>query len=80
METCVEFRSERFPACYPEHPDGFLCFINPHTKSVRKLLKQIDTQERVSSLRAAMDKVLSENVGIRDKRWWTHEEFNNPNK
>lgn len=65
-------------SCYPEYPDGFLCFIEPHTPSVRQFFRKIDTTERVSSLRLAMDTVLNEGVGIRDKRWWTHEEFNNP--
>ena len=63
---------------YEEYPDGFLCFIEPHTPFVRKLLRKIDTQARVGSLQRAMDKILSEAAGIRDKRWWTHEEFNNP--
>ena len=63
---------------YQEYPDGFLCFIEPHTPFVRKLLKKIDTQARVASLQRAMDKVLSQAAGIREKRWWTHDEFNNP--
>jgi hypothetical protein len=25
-----------------------------------------------------MDKILAEQPGIRDKRWWTYEEFNHP--
>jgi hypothetical protein len=63
---------------YQEYPDGYLCFIEPHTPSVRKLFKKIDSRERVESLQRALDKVLSEDVGIREKRWWTHKEFNNP--
>jgi hypothetical protein len=63
---------------YQEYPDGFLCFIEPHKPFIRKLLKKIDTRERVSSLQRAMNKVLEENRGIRSIRWWTHEEFNNP--
>jgi hypothetical protein len=63
---------------YEEYPDGFLCFIEPHTPDVRKLFRKIDTRERVASLQRALDKVLSEADGIRAKRWWTHEEFNNP--
>ena len=62
---------------YQEYPDGFLCFIEPHTPFIRKLLKKVDTQARVESLQRAMDKVLSEPAGIREKRWWTHDEFNN---
>jgi hypothetical protein len=63
---------------YEEYPDGFLCFIEPHTPFVRKLLRKIDTQERVGSLQRAIDKILSESAGIRHKRWWTHDEFNYP--
>ena len=60
---------------YEEYPDGFLCFIEPHTPFVRKLWKKIATEGRVTSLQRAMDKVLSEAAGIREKRWWTHDEF-----
>jgi hypothetical protein len=63
---------------YQECPDGFLCFIEPHTPFVRKLFKKIDTRERIAALRQAMDKVLAEDAGISSKRWWTYEEFNNP--
>jgi hypothetical protein len=62
---------------YQQYPDGFLCFIEPHTPSIRKLFKKIDTRERIAALQRAMDKVLTEEAGIRAKRWWTHEEFNN---
>lgn len=65
-------------ANYSENPDGFHCFIVPHTPFVRKPLRKIDTQERVASLQRAMDKILSEPAGIREKRWWTHAEFTNP--
>jgi len=65
---------------YEEYADGYLCFIEPHKPFVRKLLKKIDTQERVVSLQRAMDKILAAEAGIRSKRWWTHEEFNNPKK
>jgi hypothetical protein len=63
---------------YDEYPDGFLCFIEPHEPFVRKLLRRIDTRERLASLHCAVDKILTETDGIRGKRWWTHEEFNNP--
>ncbi|HXJ38300.1 MAG TPA: hypothetical protein VNH18_03420 [Bryobacteraceae bacterium] len=65
-------------ANYQEYADGFLCFIEPHTPFVRKLLKKIDTQEGVGSLRRAMDKILTETADIRGKRWWTYDEFTNP--
>lgn len=63
---------------YQEYPDGFLCFIEPHTPFVRRFLKKIDTRERIASLQRAMDNILTNADGIRAKRWWTHEEFNNP--
>jgi hypothetical protein len=63
---------------YEEYPDGFLCFIEPHAPVIRKLFKKIDAQARVEALQTAMDAVLSGQAGIQDKKWWTHEEFNNP--
>ena len=65
---------------YQEYPDGFLCFIEPHSPVVRKFLKRVDTRARVTSLQQAIDKVLAESDGIREKRWWTYEEFNNPKR
>jgi|SRR5579864_1589837 len=65
---------------YQEHPDGFLCFIEPHKPFVWKFLRKIDTSERISGLREAMDKILVSEPGIRGKRWWTYEEFNNPSR
>ena len=63
---------------FEEYPDGFLCFIEPHTPVIRKLFKKIDTQSRVEALQKVMDAVLSESAGVREKKWWTHEEFNSP--
>ncbi len=65
-------------ANYQEYPDGYLCFIEPHTPFVRKLLKKIETEERVAALQLAMDKVLNADAGIREKRWWTYDEFMHP--
>jgi hypothetical protein len=65
---------------YQEYPDGYLCFIEPHSPNIRKLFRKIDTRERVASLQRALDKVLREADGIRAKRWWTHEEFNKPTR
>jgi hypothetical protein len=61
---------------YEEYPDGFLCFIEPHTPFIRKLFRKVDTQPRVEALQKAMDALLSEGAGVRDKKWWTHDEFN----
>ncbi len=35
-------------------------------------------REGIAALREAMDRVLTEEDGIRSKRWWTCEEFNSP--
>ena len=71
-----EFRLWIGCANYQEYPDGYLCFIEPHQPYIRKLFKQIDTRETIVALQQSMDKVLTEDAGIRAKRWWTHDEFN----
>jgi len=63
---------------YQEYPDGYLCSIEPHQPSIRKLFRKVDTRERVAALRDALDKVLTEADGVRDKIWWTYEEFMHP--
>jgi hypothetical protein len=65
---------------YQDYPDGYLCFIEPHTPYVRRLFKKISTRERIASLQHALDKILVETDGIRDKHWWTYEEFNHPSR
>jgi hypothetical protein len=62
---------------YQECPDGFLCFIEPHQPTVRRFLKRIDTRGRIAAVQQAIDKLLAEAAGIRAKRWWTYEDFNN---
>ena len=74
-------RNDAFPlwvGCgnYAEYPDGFLCFIEPHTPTVRRWFRKIDTTERVGALRRALDDLLSEDAGVRHKRWWTEAQFN----
>lgn len=59
-----------------EHPDAFLCFSEPHSPVIRRLFRKIDTADRVTALQQAMDAVLEEPPGVRDRRWWTHDEFN----
>ena len=62
------------------NPGGFLCFIEPHRSVIRPFpfLKKVDTTSKVTALQRAMDEVLSANAAIRDKRWWTYEEFHRP--
>jgi hypothetical protein len=71
---CVPVKNEQFRlwiGCgnYEEHPDGFLCFIEPHEPVIRRWFKKIGTGERVSAVRAALDDLLNAE-GIRDKKWW----------
>ncbi|HEY0781064.1 MAG TPA: hypothetical protein VGE98_01310 [Thermoanaerobaculia bacterium] len=61
---------------YQQYPDGYLCFIEPHTATIRKLLRKIDTRQKIETLQRALDRVLAEPAGIRAKRWWTHKDFN----
>jgi len=63
---------------YQEYPDGFLCIIEPHKSFIHRMFKKIDTRDRVSALQIVLDRVLSEESGIRSKRWWTYEEFSDP--
>jgi hypothetical protein len=68
---------------YDEYPDdGFLCFIEPHTPTIRRLgfLWRVDTTARVTALQQAIDQVLSANPAVRDKKWWSYDEFNRPGK
>jgi len=65
---------------YDEYPgDGFLCFIEPHQPKIRRwFLWTVDISARVSALQEAIDQVLSRNPAVRDKKWWSYEEFNRP--
>ena len=66
---------------YDEYPDdGFLCFIEPHTPTIRRWFRRIDTSARVAELRNAIDALLSAEPGVRGKRWWTYDEFNRPQR
>jgi hypothetical protein len=66
---------------YDEYPDdGFLCFIEPHTPTIRKLLRKIDVSAQIRALRDAIDEILAAESSIRDKRWWTYDEFMFPAK
>lgn len=83
----IPIQNEAFPlwiGCgnYPEYPNGFLCFIEPHEPLLKKFLffGKIDTTERVGALQAAVDEVLSAEPAISGLKWWTFEEFNQPNR
>jgi hypothetical protein len=79
----VPIKNNRFPlsiGCgnYDEYPDdGFLCFIEPHLPTVRSwLFWTVDTTATINSLQAAIDQILAANPAIRDRKWWSFEEFN----
>ena len=63
---------------YDDYPDGFLCFIEPHTENVRRLFKKIPTRERIEALQRNIHAALVAHPDIRDVKWSTHEEFNRP--
>jgi hypothetical protein len=62
---------------YEEHRDAFLCFIEPHKPAIRKfpLLRKIETSKRVGELRQTIDEILAAHPSVREKRWWTYDEF-----
>ncbi len=80
----IVIRNDRFRlwiGCgnYDEYPDdGFLCFIEPHTPTIRRLFRKIDVSAQVRKLRDAIDGILAADSGIRDRRWWTYDEFMYP--
>jgi len=77
----VEIRNEAFPlwigcANLDGEPDGFLCFIEPSTPFVRKLLfKKIPTEPDVARVQRKLDALLSSEPTIADICWYTREEF-----
>lgn len=60
---------------YEEHPDGFLCFIEPHTEHIWRFWKRIPTRERIAVLQQRMAAALEKHSEIREVMWQTHEEF-----
>lgn len=58
-----------------EHPDGFLCFIEPHTEYVRKLFKKIPTRERIEALQKNLAAAIDAHAAIRDVHWSSYEAF-----
>jgi len=79
----VSVNNDRFPlwvGCgnYDEYPDGFLCFIEPHEPTIRRFFRKLQTTAEVGALREAIDQLLASKPGVRDKQWWTYEEFNHP--
>ncbi len=59
---------------YPEYPDGFLVFIEPSKRMIRRFLKKIDTTTEVAKVAAALDRILNTDPEIRSVRWWRENE------
>jgi hypothetical protein len=55
---------------YEEHPDGFLCFVEPSKPTVRRLFRKVDTTARVEQVASALDAALRAHHDVRDLRWW----------
>jgi hypothetical protein len=54
-----------------EHPDGFLCFIEPSKPFVRSLFRKVDTSARVETVAVALEAALRAHPQVRELRWWT---------
>jgi hypothetical protein len=54
---------------HDEYHDGFLCFIKPDRPVIRKMFRRIETRARVEAVQKAIDAVLTESAGIREKIW-----------
>ncbi len=71
--------NEAFPlwiGCGPRDdvPGGFLCFLEPSRPRIRRWLRTIDTSGPVARLAETLDRVLAEDPGTEDVRWWSEEE------
>jgi hypothetical protein len=81
----VPLEAERFPisiCCgnYLEYDDGFLCFLDPSTPTVRRWFRTIDTRADLEHVAAALDALLRSDPGIYGVRWWTEEESRYPGR
>jgi hypothetical protein len=65
---------------YEEHADGFLCFIEPRGSALRRFFRRGNVNQEIEVLRKSMDELLSSHFDIREKHWWTREEFETQNK
>jgi hypothetical protein len=63
--------------CGRYHPIGS-CVSSSRTRVRSEISQESLHYERIESLLAALNGILNESAGIREKRWWTHDEFNNP--
>ena len=56
----------------------FLCFTDPNEPVVRKLFKRIDLSQSLRPILTGMAHLLAADPEIRDIKWYTREEFDNP--
>ena len=60
---------------YEEHPDGYLCFIEPSKPTIWKFpFKKIDTMLEVNRIADTLDNILISNPHIHGLRWWENDE------
>jgi hypothetical protein len=59
---------------YEEYPDGFLCFIEPSRRFVRRWFRKIDTTAKVGAVADALEAALRAHPRVRDLRWWIESE------
>ena len=76
--VCVPINNEEYPlwvGCgnYDEHPNGFLCFIEPSKPVIRRWFRKIDVSAKVMAVAEALDGTLRGNPSITDIRWWEPE-------
>lgn len=81
----VPLEAERFPisiCCgnYEDYEDGFLCFLDPSTPTVRRWFRTIDTTVDLERVAKALDELLRSDPGIYGVRWWSAEESRVPQR
>jgi hypothetical protein len=58
-------------------PNNFcLCSIDPHTSSIRRWFKKIDTTEKIQALAGALDNVLKTDSRVSLIKWSTFDQLN----
>jgi hypothetical protein len=75
----IEIENPEFPlwiGCgnYEEFENGFLCFIEPHTSTVRRWFKVSETRPQVEALASALDAILRSSGKVTNLRWWDDSE------
>ena len=63
---------------YEEYEDGFLCFIEPSSRYVRRfpiIGRKVDMTPIVSKIGGVVNAALTSHDGIRDLKWQSKDEF-----